>query len=55
MHTEMTYTMKLTRTRVVSDIIDFALTSCSSVIDGNGGTVKMCCSSVVCGWAASVL
>ena len=56
MHMKMIRMVKVTMTMMVIAIIVLTVLSCSSLIDGNGGSIKVCCSVVVHGWAtASVL
>ena len=53
-HIKMTVKAKMAI--MVVAVIDFAVLSCSSLINGSGGNMKVCCSGVVNGWvAASVL
>ena len=45
--------VKVTMVIIVISMKDFALHSCSSVMGGSRGSGKICCSGVVCGWAAA--
>ena len=54
-HITMPRIEKVTMVLTVSDVIDLSLPLCSSVIDCSGGSVKICCSDILCGWAASAL
>ena len=47
--------VKATMAMIVNVVIGQAVSSCLSIIGSHGGTVNVCCSGEVCGWAVSVL
>ena len=47
------YAMKVTMAMMLIAIIDFALPSCSLVMDGSRGSVQISCYGVVHSWAAT--
>ena len=55
MYRELPKFMHITINRVVSIILDLIVPLSLPVIDGNGGSVKMCWSEIVHSWAAPVL
>ena len=48
MHMKIPIVLRVTVNMMMIGIMNFAVPFCSSIMDGSGGHVKICCSSVMC-------